>query len=147
MADKCCASDWLSGFGSLIAGAAAFIAVLAVKEPAANYLSKMSQAQSQTQMMVVNTCQAMKQADELIKLSGNPENFRKYFQTIPAEIPKGSTMPLGLIIAPEYRDATTSQLEKADSHELKQQILIHYWEKSLSKETKSNVDLRFNKNP
>lgn len=140
MSGKCCGSGWLSGLGSFMTGIAACSAVYFSKEPISNYFNNVSQSQ----VVVVNICEAKKQVDELIKKSNNPTSFEEYFRSIPSEVSKGSAKPMGLVIAPEYRDMARGEIEKADSPMLKREILKNYWEKSLSKETKSTVDLQLN---
>lgn len=124
----------------MLTGLAACAAVWFAKDPVTTYLNKMSVVQT----VVVNTCEAKKQVQELIEKSKDPIAFDKYFHEIPSELPKTLTRPMGIFISPEYREAAKSKVEAASSDEAKREILKSYWEKSLSKETKSNVDLRLN---
>jgi hypothetical protein len=138
MSSKCKVSDWLSGIGSLLTGVAAIWAVCIAKEPITNYFSKV------TQTVIVNTCEAKKQADLLIEKASNPEEIDKALSEIPQKIDRNSSKPMGLFIAPEFRDAVKLELESSQSADLKRNVLKNYWEKSLNQETKSNVDLKFN---
>ena len=132
--------DLLEGAGTFLTGIAACAAVWVAKDPVTAYFSKVSQ----TQTVVVNICEAKKQADELIQKSKDPEAFERYFKQIPAELSMKSDQPTGLFIAPEFRENAKKQVQAADSPEAKRLIIKNYWEKSLSKETKSTVDLKLN---
>jgi len=141
MAEESSGSDWLTGFGTLLTGLAAMWAVWLAKDPVTNYFS---QKQTQIQVVYINTCEAKKQTDELIEKSDDPQSFDKYLEELPAKLTLGSTTPMGLFIAPEFREPAKAAIGKAQTAEAKREILKNYWEKSLSKETKTNVDLKFN---
>ncbi len=144
---KCNSQAWLeglgtflSGLGTVLTGLAACFAVWFAKDPIKNYFADLRQ----TQMVIVNTCEAKRQVDELIEKSDDPVHFGESFETIPSEIPKNPGQPMGLFILPEFRDQAKLEVLKAESPETKRIILKNYWEKSLSEETKTNVDLKIN---
>lgn len=138
-------TDWLSGGGTLLTGVAAIWAVYSAREPVINYLTqKQTQTQTQIQAVVLNTCEAKEEAEKMIK-TDNPNSVDELLKDIPSEIPKDKTEPVGLVISEEFRPALKSQLlQPGLDDKTKKKFIEEYWNKSIRKEVKGEVDLKLN---
>ncbi|QLY25686.1 hypothetical protein [Bdellovibrio sp. KM01] len=159
----------LNGFGSILKGVAAVLAVCFAKQPAQDYfdylkssqlqiqlqfqqqLQKQAQEQKQKQEQEQNNSQkidikidiheAQKQVSELIQQSNSPTQFAKSFEKIPSNLPRKNGDTVGLVIAEEYRAEVKKELSRAPTDREKARVIEDFWNKSLKSESK-DVNLK-----
>lgn len=149
MSEKSHWGNLLTGIGAMGAAFAAVVGVFSTKDSINNYFSNKN-VNTNTQIMVVNTCEAAKQADLLIqavakaKTVDDAQDFDTFMADIPKEA-KPNNKPIGLVIDPAYRSALKTELINATTDEAKTRIIQGYWEKTIQNKTKTDVKLNFDK--
>jgi hypothetical protein len=144
-------ADFMGKLGPFLTGLAAILAAVYAIPSAVHSISNAVTSSSSAKAdslasakvaVFIDTCKAEKQVKEIIEDSKQPDKIDTIFDNIPENLPTSPSAPLGLVIAPEFRRAAKARLADAPSVEAKKEIINGYWERSLSKETKSEVNVR-----
>lgn len=152
----------LDGFGNVLKGIAAILAVIFAKEPAQDYFKYLKSSQEQMQLQFQNQLQrqnqkqeqnnsqkidikidinkVQKEVSELVK-SNNRAQITKNLDQIPSNFTSTSEKAVGLVIGKEFRSEIEKELLKASTEQDRIKIIENYWNRSLKNESK-DVDLK-----